>query len=66
MHSAAPSPARHERGPHHGIEAPFGAIINIEQGNAEVQARPPVRMTSGERAEPMRCRSGHVDAGIAR
>jgi len=24
-----------------------------------------VRLTSGERAEPMRCRFGHVDAGIA-
>jgi hypothetical protein len=25
-----------------------------------------VRLTTGERAEPMRCRSGHVDAGSAR
>jgi hypothetical protein len=66
MHSAASSPARKERGPDHRIEAQFGAIINIEWGYPEVQARPPVRMTTGVRAEPMRRRSGHVDAGIAR
>jgi hypothetical protein len=30
------------------------------------RARPPVRLTTGERVEPMRCRSGHVGAGIAR
>jgi hypothetical protein len=27
------------------------------------RARPPVRLTTGERAEPMRCRFSHVDAG---
>jgi hypothetical protein len=39
------------------------------RSSAEAQAlwkRPPVRLTTGERAEPMRCRSGHVDAGSAR
>jgi hypothetical protein len=48
------------------IEAPFGTIITIEWGNPEVQASPPCALTTGERVEPMRCRSGHVDAGIAR
>jgi hypothetical protein len=44
----------------------FGTNIHVEHGYPEVRARPPVRLTTGERAEPMRCRSGHVDAGIAR
>jgi hypothetical protein len=63
MRSAASSPGRHERGPHPRIEAPFGTILTIERGDPEIQARPPVRLTSGERTEPMRCRSGYVDAG---
>jgi hypothetical protein len=53
-------PAMDERGPDHRIAAPFGTIVNIEWDNPEVQARSPMRLTSGGRAEPMRCRSSQT------